>query len=148
MPDEVVTEETNESSNLNMSNQPFTNNVQLDGKKVFAGIILMIGIVIAFVLIFFDSDPFGDRAGDAECAISKALEYFIGPNTTYSQLQCEPEELVNDLILVKYETTDKDVINYYGSSTLWNGLLFKADRENYSYYGNSSREEVINHFYK
>ncbi len=148
MSDEVATEETNTSSNLNMSNQPVTNNVQLDGKKVFAVIILMIGIVIAFIVIFFDSDPFGDRAGDAEYAKDKALEYFEGPNTTYSQLQCEPKELVGDLILVKCETTDKDVINYYGSSTLWYGLLFKADRENYSYYGNSSREEVINHFNK
>ena len=46
----------------------------------------MIGIVIAFVVIFFDSDSFGDRAGDAEYAKSKALEYFTGPNTTYSQL--------------------------------------------------------------
>lgn len=145
-PDRVETEENNTNSNSNTpNNQPVGN---INGMKIFAFVILMIGIIFVFVIVFFDSDPFGDRAGDAEYAKDKALEYLEGPDTTTSQLQCEPKELIGDLILVKCETTDEFLIKYYGSSTLWYGYLESAGGSKYKQYGSGNREEVINHFNK
>lgn len=124
------------------NNQSSINNSQINSTKLLIFVASFIGIII-FVLMHLYYIPFGSRAGDVREAKESAVKYFQLFNTSSHLIHCKPHELEGDIILVKCETTDNQLISYFNSNTLWYGFLPSADGVHYWDYGADNKESVI-----
>ena len=76
-----------------------------------------------------------------------ALEYISEQafdTPTKSELSCIANSQEDDgIILVECTTTHDELINYYGSETIWFGYLESADADSYYRYADSDKDVVL-----
>lgn len=117
-------------------------------------ILIFVGL---FLVFYFGSGIFSGSFGDggscdtAQCR--KAARYaltdipelaIVFDTVKSSELECNAVSTTDDdIVLVKCTTTHSEIIDYYGSSTIWYGWISSADGLSYFRYADANKDTVL-----
>lgn len=117
-------------------------------------------IILGLVFLFFVVDPLssdsnsGCDSSDCSWAEQKALEDVPELGLAFStvksnELKCNAESITDDeIILVKCTTTHEELLDFYGSSTIWYGYLESASGHSYFRAAHADKNEVLSRLRK
>ena len=117
-------------------------------------------IIFGLVFFFFVIDPLsndsnsGCDTSDCSWAEQKALEDVPELGLAFStvksnELKCNAESITDDeIILVKCTTTHEELLDFYGSSTIWYGYLESASGHSYFRAAHADKNEVLSRLRK
>ena len=146
-------------ANINHNNNNATNEKDLEALSGAMGCIVG-AIIFGLVFFFFVIDPLsndsnsGCDTSDCSWAEQKALEDVPELGLAFStvksnELKCNAESITDDeIILVKCTTTHEELLNFYGSSTIWYGYLESASGHSYFRAAHADKNEVLSRLRK
>jgi len=108
--------------------------VKVEGKKnegAYGILTIIVGIVIYLIVshISTSTPPYSVERHAYEDVPKLA---YVFTSLLPSELECKGSSITSDKInLVKCTTTNRSLINYYGSSTIWYGYLESVNTNNY-----------------
>ena len=141
-------------ANINHNNNNATNEKDLEALSGAMGCIVG-AIIFGLVFFFFVIDPLsndsnsGCDTSDCSWAEQKALEDVPELGLAFStvksnELKCNAESITDDeIILVKCTTTHEELLDFYGSSTIWYGYLESASGHSYFRAAHADKNEVL-----
>ncbi len=141
-------------ANINHNNNNATNEKDLEALSGAIGCIVG-AIIFGLVFFFFVVDPLssdsnsGCDSSDCSWAEQKALEDVPELGLAFStvksnELKCNAESITDDeIILVKCTTTHEELLDFYGSSTIWYGYLESASGHSYFRAAHADKNEVL-----
>ena len=141
-------------ANINHNNNNATNEKDLEALSGTMGCIVG-AIIFGLVFFFFVIDPLsndsnsGCDTSDCSWAEQKALEDVPELGLAFStvksnELKCNAESITDDeIILVKCTTTHEELLDFYGSSTIWYGYLESASGHSYFRAAHADKNEVL-----
>ena len=94
---------------------------------------------------------FNDDCNSRQCrfAEEKALEDvpelgFVFSTVKSNELECKTDSITDDeIVLVKCTTTNEELLDYYGSSTIWYGYLESAGGSSYFRWADPIQSNVL-----
>lgn len=121
------------------------------------------GAVIIFIItilssLYFGANIFLDNSSNgggncntSQCGLAEqyALEdipelALVWETVKSNELKCNADSITtDDIILVKCTTTHSEIIDYYGSSTIWYGWISSADGSSYFRYADTNKDTVL-----
>lgn len=115
------------------SNQDENSSDKPDILKVISGIISIIVLIIIFVNMCSNGGRIEGGYEAERYALQEipksVLTLAFEPDVTSNELKCKAKEKTDDeIILVKCTTTNKHIIDYYESETIWYAYQETADR--------------------
>ena len=146
-------------ANINHNNNNATNEKDLEALSGAIGCIVG-AIIFGLVFFFFVIDPLsndsnsGCDTSDCSWAEQKALEDVPELGLAFStvksnELKCNAESITDDeIILVKCTTTHEELLDFYGSSTIWYGYLESASGHSYFRAAHADKNEVLSRLRK
>lgn len=146
-------------ANINHNNNNATNEKDLEALSGAMGCIVG-AIIFGLVFFFFVIDPLsndsnsGCDTSDCSWAEQKALEDVPELGLAFStvksnELKCNAESITDDeIILVKCTTTHEELLDFYGSSTIWYGYLESASGHSYFRAAHADKNEVLSRLRK
>lgn len=148
-------ENNKEKENISEANNIIDNNVT--GEKsnesaieIVSGLaaVIIVGLLICFFILpyFFNNDCDSRQCRFAE---QKALEDvpelgFAFSTVKSNELKCKTDSITDDeIVLVKCTTTNEELLDYYGSSTIWYGYLESASGSSYFRWADPIQSNVL-----
>ena len=109
-----------------------TDSKKTEVKKVISGIISIIALIIIFVNMCSNGGRIEGGYEAERYALQEipksVLTLAFEPDVTSNELKCKAKEKTDDeIILVKCTTTNKHIIDYYESETIWYAYQETAD---------------------
>lgn len=113
----------------------------------------IISVIIFCAVMWFCVIPyfFNDDCNSRQCrfAEEKALEDvpelgFVFSTVKSNELECKTDSITDDeIVLVKCTTTNEELLDYYGSSTIWYGYLESASGSSYFRWADPIQSNVL-----
>lgn len=149
----AVKNETNKEETIVEENNTVDKNVTNEMPNQNVGVIVTVIICIICVGYFVLPNLFSSSSGcdSGQCYMAEQVALQDIPelgHTWYTvksnELNCNANSITDDeIVLVKCTTTNEELLDYYGSSTIWYGYLESADGYSYFRWADANQSTVL-----